>query len=83
MRKTIIVAPIQSKRVESSEITKGRDKGGVALKYFMTIRGTEYDMTEHRYLTIKEGEFMELHQAPNSKIIVRQRWLKENGQEDN
>lgn len=82
MKKKIIVAPIQSKRIESSEITTGRDKGGVELKYFMTIRGEEYDMTERRYLMIKVGEFMELHQAPNSKIIVRQIWLKEDSQEE-
>ena len=76
-RKNIIIAPIQSKRIDSSEITHGREKGGISSKYYMTIKGREYDMTERQYLMIKVGEFMEIHEAPLSKTILKQRWLKE------
>lgn len=81
-RKNVIIAPIQSKRVDSSEITHGRNRGSISSKYFMTLRGKEYDMTERRYLTIKVGEFMELHVAPLSGTILKQRWLKEDGTEE-
>ncbi|CAN5819398.1 hypothetical protein BH20ACI4_BH20ACI4_17730 [soil metagenome] len=78
-RKRVITAPITDKRIESSEITRGREKGGISSKYFMTVDGVEYPMTEHKYLTIRVGEFMEIHQAPVSKIIIREKWLKQDG----
>lgn len=81
-RKNIIIAPIQSKRIDSSEITHGREKGGISSKYYMTIKGREYDMTERRYLMIKVGEFMEIHEAPLSKTILKQRWLKEDDSDE-
>jgi hypothetical protein len=76
-RKKIIVAPIAGKRIESSDITSGRNKGGVSMKYFMTVAGREYPMTEHKYLKIPVGEFMEIHLAPVSETVVRERWLKQ------
>ncbi len=76
-KKKIIVAPITDKRVESSDITRGRDKGGISLEYFMTVAGLEYSMTEHKYLKIPVGEWMEIHLTPHSKTVVRERWLKQ------
>ena len=78
-RKKVIVAPITSKRIDSSEITRGREKGGITSNYFMTIAGIEYPMTERKYLLIPVGEFMELHQAPISKILLKEKWLKQDG----
>lgn len=76
-QKKIIISPITSKRIESSDITRGRQKGGIASEYFMTVSGIEYPMTEHKYLLIPVGEYMEIHEAPNSKIILKERWLKQ------
>lgn len=76
-QKKIIVAPITNKRIKSSDITRGREKGGVSMKYFMTVAGRDYPMTEHKYLTIPVGEFMEIHLAPVSKTVLRERWLKQ------
>jgi hypothetical protein len=78
-QKKIIIAPITNKRIDSSEITRGRNKGGISSNYFMTVDDIEYPMTERKYLLIPVGEFMEIHQAPISKIILRERWLKQDG----
>lgn len=78
-RKKVVVAPITGKRIESSEITRGREKGGISSECFMTVAGAEYPMLERKYLTIPVGEFMEMHLAPASKIVVRERWLKQDG----
>lgn len=78
-RKNVIIAPIESKRIESSEITSGRRQGEISSKYYMTIRGTEYDMNESEYLKIRQGEFIEINVAPLSKTIIRQKWLRADG----
>ncbi len=78
-QKKIIIAPITNKRIKSSDITSGRNKGGIESEYFMTIAGRDYPMTEHKYLKIPVGEFMEIHLAPASKIVLRERWLKKDG----
>jgi len=78
-QKKIIIGPITDKRIESSEITSGRNKGGVSMKYFMTVAGVEYPMTEHKYSTIPIDDFMEIHVAPVSKTVLRERWLKQDG----
>lgn len=78
-KKKIIIAPITNKRIESSDITRGRNKGGISSEYFMTIADIEYPMAERKYLMIPVGEFMEIHQAPTSKIIIKERWLKQDG----
>lgn len=78
-RKTIIVAPIESKRSESTEIKSGRRRGEMSLRYFMTVKGVEYKMNEPEYLEIRQGEFIELHIAPLSKAVISQRWLREDG----
>ena len=78
-RKKVIIAPITNKRIKSSEITRGREKGGISSKYFMTIAGRDYPMTEHKYLTIPVGEFMEMHLAPTSKTVLQEKWLKKDG----
>ena len=73
-RKKIIIASITNKRIDSSEITRGRNKGGISSNYFMTIGDIEYPMTERKYLLIPVGEFMEIHQAPASKIIIKEKF---------
>lgn len=78
-QKKIIIAPIVNKRIKSSDITSGRNKGGIESKYFMTIAGRDYLMTEHTYLTIPVGEFMGIHLAPHSKTVLREKWLKKDG----
>ena len=78
-QKKVIVAPITDKRIDSSEITSGRDKGGITSNYFMTVAGIEYPMSERKYLLIPVGEFMEIHQAPVSKIVLKEIWLKKDG----
>ncbi|MDQ3798838.1 MAG: hypothetical protein M3384_05265 [Acidobacteriota bacterium] len=78
-QKKVIIAPITNKRIESSDITSGKEKGGISSKYFMTIAEKEYPMAERKYLMIPVGEFMEIHQAPNSGIILKERWLKQDG----
>ncbi|MGI8543199.1 MAG: hypothetical protein ACR2MD_06920, partial [Aridibacter sp.] len=84
-QKKIIIAPITNKRIKTSDITRGRNKGGINSEYFMTIAGRDYPMTEHKYLTIPVGEFMEIHLAPATKTVLRERWLKKDGtiEEDN
>ncbi|CAN5852304.1 hypothetical protein BH20ACI4_BH20ACI4_15710 [soil metagenome] len=78
-QKKIIIAPITNKRIKSSDITGGRNKGGIKSEYFMTIAGRDYPMTEHKYLKIPVGEFMEIHLAPATKTVLRERWLKKDG----
>lgn len=78
-RKNVITGPIESKRIDSSEITRGRRQGEISSKYYMTIRGIEYDMNESEYLDIRQGEFIELHIAPVSKTVLQQKWLKGDG----
>lgn len=81
-KKKIIVAPITEKRIESSDITRGRDKGGISMEYFMKVADGEYPMTEHKYLKIPVGEWMEIHLTPHSKTVVRERWLKQEGKKE-
>ncbi|MBK7932074.1 MAG: hypothetical protein KA956_10675 [Pyrinomonadaceae bacterium] len=78
-RKNVIIAPIQDKRIESTESKSGRTRGEISSKYYMTIRGVEYSMSEPEYLQIRQGEFMEIHVAPLSKVVIAQKWLKADG----
>lgn len=78
-RKNVIIAPIESKRIESSEVMRGRRQGQIDSKYYMTIRGVEYDMNESEYLEIRQGEFVEIHLAPLSKTVLQQKWLRTDG----
>lgn len=78
-RKNIIIAPIQDKRIASSEVKSGYRRGEIKSKYYMTIRGVEYPMNESDYLNIRVGEFLETHVAPLSKTVFLQKWLKEDG----
>lgn len=78
-QKSVIIAPIESKRIESSEVTSGRRQGQIDSKYYMTIRGIEYDMNESEYLEIRQGEFIEMQIAPMSKTILSQKWLRADG----
>ena len=78
-RKNVIIAPIESKRIESSEVTSGRRQGQIDSKYHMTIRGVEYAMNESAYLEIRQGEFVEIQIAPLSKTILSQKWLRVDG----
>ena len=78
-RKDVIMAPIESKRIESSEIKSGRRQGEIDSRYYMTIRGVEYDMNESEYLEIRQGEFIEIHVAPLSKTVLQQKWLRGDG----
>ena len=73
------MAPIESKRIESSEIKSGRRQGEIDSRYYMTIRGVEYDMNESEYLEIRQGEFIEIHVAPLSKTVLQQKWLRGDG----
>lgn len=78
-RKDVIIAPIESKRIESSEVMRGRRQGQIDSKYFMTVGGIEYDMNESEYLEIRKGEFVEIHVAPLSKTVLQQKWLRAEG----
>ena len=78
-RKNVIIAPIESKRIESSEIRRGSRRGEITSSYYMTIRGVEYDMNESEYLEIRQGEFIEMHIAPISKTVLQQKWLRADG----
>lgn len=78
-QKKVIVAPITKKKIKSSEIRSGRNKGGVSMEYFMTVAGRDYPMTEHKYTKIPVGEMMEIHLAPASKVVLQEKWLKKDG----
>lgn len=78
-KKTIIIAKIEDKRIESSEVKRGPRQGEINSKYFMKVKGREYPMGESAYLTIKEGEFVEIQEGPVSKKIISQKWLKSDG----
>jgi len=78
-RKNMIIAPIESKRIDSSEILSGRRKGEISSNYYMTIRSAEYEMNESDYLEIRQGEFIEIHIAPMSKTVLHQKWLRADG----
>ncbi len=78
-RKKILIAPIQNKHIKTSDVTSGRRKGEIDSKYSMTVNGKKYEMAEKDYLTIKEGEFLEIHEAPHSGIVVEGKWLKADG----
>lgn len=74
-KKMIIVAPITDKHIESPNTTRGINSKRASTEYFMTVAENEYPMTEHKYYKIPVGEWMEIHLAPYSKIVVRERWL--------
>lgn len=78
-RKKIIIAPIENKDIKTSDVTSGRRKGEIDSKYSMTINGKKYEMAESDYLTIKKGEFLEIHEAPNSGVVISGNWLKQDG----
>jgi len=78
-QKKIIIAPIQNKNIKTSDVTTGRRKGEIDSKYSMTINGKKYEMSEGDYLTIKNGEFLEIHEAPHSGVVIKGSWLKEDG----
>lgn len=78
-RKNVIIAPIESKRIDASEITSGRRQGQIRSKYYMIVKGTEYEMNESAYLNIRQGEFIETHIAPKSQTILQQKWLQADG----
>jgi len=83
-RKKVVVSPIESKRVDSTFNRHGnRGHGEVKMFYFMTVAGKEYKMPEEDYLKIRAGEFMEIHQAPNSGVIFRQEWIKKEAYNEN
>ena len=75
-----IVAPIEEKEVidvtrypHPLNIKKQIIKADQELKfkYFMTVRGFKFPLTEEDYLTgARKGELVEFHVAPHSEIIL-------------
>lgn len=79
-RKNVITAPIEKKDVKTSEITSGARQGEIESQYFMFVNGKKYKMHERDYLTIRKGEFVEIHEAPHSGIVLAGRWLRQTGE---
>lgn len=78
-KKRVIIAPIENKRIVSSEIRRGSRRGEITSKYYIKVKGREYPMSESAYLTIKAEEFVEIQEGPVSKQVIIQKWLKKDG----
>ena len=81
-----IVAPIEEKEIVDvtryphplnikKQIIKADQE--LKFKYFMTVKGFRFPLTEEEYLTgAQKGDLVEFHVAPNSEIILREPSVK-------